>query len=482
MDAAGTANMQSQTDGRERLSLATILQFSTGNLPVAAISVAIFVYLPPYFASHLGVSLTLIGSCWAIVRLLDIAVDPVLGVVMDRTRTRFGRYRLWLVAGAPVLMLGIYMLFMAPARFGGVYLVAWLLVLYLGISIVSLAHVAWSAVLATQYDERSRVFAILTAVGIVVAILSMSLPIVGGMLGHDNAWGVRAMGWFAIVLTPLAVGLTAWRTPERIAHDVHTEVFGWRDYWMLAKRPELIRLVLAEMALTLGPGWMSAMYVFFFTAALGFTSEQASILLILYILAGVAGAPMTGRIARHLGKHRTLMLTTAAFSLGLCGIVVVIKGNIWTAAPIMLWCGAMASGFDLMIRAMMADVGDEVRLEQGKERLSLLYACITLAAKVAGAFAIGLTFPLLSYIGYNPAEGAVNTPGAIRALEWAFLAGPIVFVLLGGACVIGWKLDARRHADIRASLEKRDALYEEAPILESVSTLPAVPVLAPEAE
>jgi Na+/melibiose symporter-like transporter len=227
---------------------------------------------------------------------------------------------------------------------------------------------------------------------------------------------------------------------------------------------------------------MSAMYVFFFTAALGFTAEQSSILLILYILAGVAGAPMTGRIATRFGKHRTLMFTTAAFSFGLCGIVVVIKGNIWTAAPIMLWCGAMASGFDLMIRAMMADVGDEVRLEQGKERLSLLYACITLAAKVAAAFAIGLTYPLLAYLGYNPAEGAVNTPAAIKALEWAFLAGPVVFVLLGGACVAGWKLDASKHAGIRASLEKRDALYEEAPILESVSTLPAVPLLAPEAE
>ncbi|HEY1710131.1 MAG TPA: MFS transporter [Rhizomicrobium sp.] len=462
----------------ETLSLATILQFSAGSLPVAALSVAIFVYLPPYFASHLGVSLTVIGACWAIVRMVDIPIDPLIGALMDRTHTRFGRYRLWLIAGAPVLMLGVYQLFMAPAHIGSVYLIAWLLVMYLGISMLSLAHSAWSAVLATQYDERSRVFGILTAVGIVAAIVTMLLPIAGSALGHDNAWGVQAMGWFALLITPFAIGLTAMRTPERVAPDVQTEHFGWRDYWLIAKRPELIRLILAEMSLTLGPGWMSALYMFFFTAALGFTTQQASMLLIVYILAGVLGAPATGWLATRLGKHRTLMATSTAYSIGLCGIVVVIRGNVWTALPIMVWCGFMASGFDLMIRAMMADVGDEVRLDQGKERISLLYALITMATKIAGAAAIAITFPLLSYIGFNPAEGAFNAAGTIRTLEWVYLAGPIVFVMLGGACVVGWKLDAKKHAVIRASLEARDALYETAPIIESVTATRSVAILS----
>ena len=78
-----------------------------------------------------------------------------------------------------------------------------------------------------------------------------------------------------------------------------------------------------------------------------------------------------------------------------------------------------------------------------------------------------LTFPLLAQIGFNAADGAVNTESAIRGLELAFIVGPIVFVMLGGACVIGWKLDADKHAAIREELERRDALFAEAPILES---------------
>jgi Na+/melibiose symporter-like transporter len=202
---------------------------------------------------------------------------------------------------------------------------------------------------------------------------------------------------------------------------------------------------------------MSALYLFFFTAARGFSVREASILLAVYILAGVPGALGTAALARRIGKHRTLMVATSAFSLGLLAIMVTPKADLLATLPLMVWSGAMASGFGLMIQAMLADVGDEVRLSQGQERISLLYAVNALAAKIAAAFSIGLTFPLLQRLGYNPAEGAVNTPEAIHNLSLAFIGGPVFFVMLGGACVIGWRLDARRQGEIRAALDARDA-------------------------
>lgn len=180
-------------------------------------------------------------------------------------------------------------------------------------------------------------------------------------------------------------------------------------------------------------------------------------LLGIYILIGIVGAPSAAWLAARFSKHRTLMLTTTAYSLGLCSIVILPKHSMPLTIPVMMWCGFMASGFGLMISAMLADVGDEVRLEQGKERISLIYAMNGLAAKVASALQLAITFPLLEKLGYNPKEGAVNTPAAIHNLELAYIVGPIVFVMLGGACVIGWRLNAQKHADIRRALEERDA-------------------------
>jgi GPH family glycoside/pentoside/hexuronide:cation symporter len=440
------------------LPLTKLLTFSVANLPIAALSIAVFVYLPPYFAGHLGVGMATVGAVWMTVRLIDIPIDVLLALMMDRTRTPIGRYRVWMLLGAPILMLALYKLFMAPHGIRASYLIVWLLVMYLGNSIVYLSMSAWAATLATLYDERSRLFGVITAVGVVGALSVLLIPILGHIGGGHS---VQAMGWFLVGLIPLSVGIAVWRTPERLVPKPPAQAFRLSEYLILLK-PDLLRLFLAQMALTLGPGWMSALYLFFFTDSRGFSVQQASILLGVYILSGIPGALGTAALARRIGKHRTLMATTTAFSLGLFTILIIPKGDLLATVPAMVWAGAMASGFGLMIQAMLADVGDEVRLTQGKERISLLYAVNALAAKIAAAFSIGLTFPLLQRLGYNPAEGAVNSVAAIGHLTTAFIAGPIVFVMLGGACVIGWRLDAGRQHEIRGALDTRDAEFERA--------------------
>jgi len=59
-------------DRQKKLSLAAILAFAGTSLPVSALAIAIAVQLPPYFAGHLGISLAVVGSAFAIVRLIDI--------------------------------------------------------------------------------------------------------------------------------------------------------------------------------------------------------------------------------------------------------------------------------------------------------------------------------------------------------------------------------------------------------------------------
>ncbi|MDB5579215.1 MAG: major facilitator superfamily 1 [Bradyrhizobium sp.] len=185
-------------------------------------------------------------------------------------------------------------------------------------------------------------------------------------------------------------------------------------------------------------------------------------LLLIYMVAGIFGALLTARMAVRFSKHRTLIATAAAFSLSLCTVAIVPKANLLATIPVMAWAGFMGSGFDMMIRAMLAD---EVRLEQGKDQISLIYALNSAANKLASALAIGLTFPLLSYIGFNPADGASNTPAAIQGLGLAFISGPIIFVMMGAFSVMGWKLGPLRHAEIRDQLLVRDTVCGESPFI-----------------
>lgn len=458
------------------LPLSTIIAFAATSLPISAVVIAVAVYLPRHYASHLGVSLSAVGAAFFIVRMIDIPVDGLLGWVMDKTRTKWGRYRVWTVVGAPFLMAAMYWLFMPADGVGITYLIFWLLIMYLGTSILSLSHAAWAATLAPHYNDRSRVFGIMTAVGVLGSACVLAIPIIADARGLADSGNVATMGWFILLLTPVAVALVVWRTPEKIAPEVAGHQFKLRDYWGLVTRPSFARILLADLCLALGPGWMSALYLFFFTDSRGFTTGQASILLAVYILAGFAGAPMMGRLAMMISKHRAVMVATTGYSLILISLMAIPKGNMAVAMVPMFAAGFMAAGFNVLTRAMTADIADEVRLEQGKERSGLLYAITTMTSKIAGAFSIGLTFMVLDSVGYVAKEGVTNTPQAIHNLELAYLIGPVVFVMLGGACMVGYKLGAERHAEIRRQLDERDALYDEAPIIESVSAEAAIAV------
>ena len=443
-----------------RLSLSTILAFAAGGLPISGLNIAMAISVQPYFAQSLGVGLVPLALAFFWVRILDLGVDLLLAVIMDRTRTPIGRYRAWMVLGAPVLMLGVYQLFMAKKGIGVGYLIVWLLVYAFGSSIVTLSRNAWSANLVTRYDQRSRFYGYLGLVQVIGVLIVLGTPIVSQAVGKGFHLpnSVQLMGWATLALIPLCTVVTTGLVREPITVDAAAPRFELREYWALATKPEVLRIFFSQFALTLGPGWMANLYLFFFIAARGFTEGPAYGLLIVYVLAGVLGAPLIGYLGGRFGKHRTLLAATLCYSAGLCTVMIVPKADFWLTLPVMLWCGLMANGFDLMTSAMMADVGDQVRLEQGKERMALLFAVISLAQKLAAAGAVIIAYPLLALAGYDPKLAGHNTPAALNGLQLVFILGPIFWVVLGGLCFLGWKLDATRHAEIRAELEARDAL------------------------
>jgi glycoside/pentoside/hexuronide:cation symporter, GPH family len=470
LSSASTAS--SDTD--HRIGFGRLAAFSLTGLPLGALAATLGVYLPRYFVGNIGLSLGEVGIAFTAVRLFDMLLDPAIGILMDRTRTRLGRYRVWLLAGIPLLGVPVYMLYLAPKGVPLVYLIGWLVVYYAAASVLALSQASWASVIASKYHERSRVFGALQITATVAATLVLFVPTIVGLagpllVGHKIPLNdVQSMGWFVLIMIPLGMLVAGVCTPERIVAEHSVEKVSLKDYAEMAWSPEMRRIVAAAFCLTLGPGWMSAMYLFYFHDSRGFSGDVSRYLLALYIGAGVLGAWGLSWLATRLGKHYTLMIAATLYSVGLMILNFLPKGDLIPAAAIMFSLGFLAAGFVLLGRAMCADAGDAIRLAKGKHRQSVLYAMMTMVEKVAGALAIGLTFTILGAVGYQAKDGAHNTPGAIHNLELVYLIGPITFVMLGGFCYIGYKLDHKRHAEIRGALAIRDALSNESPIIESL--------------
>lgn len=445
-----------------RLSTPVIFAFASAGIPGAMLALILGTYLPRFYAGHIGISLTAVAGAVALVRLIDIGFDLVIGGAMDRTRTRFGRYRVWYAAGMPLLILSIYKILNPPADAGAGYLILWLLVTYTGTSITGLSHAAWAAALATGYNERSRVYGWMQAVAVAGSVTLLMMPILThGAIKPGEGDSMQAIGYLIIGLMPFTAAASIFFAPEKISAE-RPEHAKLKDYMSVFTQPSMVRLVIADLFLVLGPGTTGPIYIFFFHDAKGFPISQVSLLLIPYIGAGLFGAPFWARIAQKLGKHRTLQVACVCYAVAQTVLMAIPKALFAPTAVGMFAVGFCASAFVLLVRAMVADVGDELRLKTGKEQTGLLYALVTMTQKFGSSITVAIVFPVLAFVGYNAKDGAINTEAAIRGLETCYLFAPIVLVLVGGACFFGYKLDKDVHADIRAQLDEQEASYTEA--------------------
>ncbi|HXC56713.1 MAG TPA: MFS transporter [Rhizomicrobium sp.] len=439
-----------------RLPARLLAPFASASMPVAALQIPLTVYLPNYYASHIGISLAAVGAAFSIVRLIDIVFDPMIGVAINATNTPFGRFRPWMVAGAPLLMIAAYMMFMAQPGVTYIYMVGWLLVLYAGYSMLTLGHSAWAAALVPEYHQRSRVYGWMQAIGVLAVIVVLALPAIMATVWHKStAEGVQAMGWFTIAITPFTILLCTALVGEPKQIETGQRV-TLRDYWTMFARPSLLRILASDLFLALGPAITAALYIFFFTQALGFSRTQTNLLLLIYIAAGLVGAPAWAQVAKRLGKHQTVMLGCVLYGFAQGFVFVCPRGSMGFMVPGMFFAGFVVSCFTFLIRAMVADISDEVRLEMGKDRAALLYGLITSTSKVGSTISVVSTFSILAAFGFNAKEGVMNSGVPLDALIGCYVVVPILTMFVGAAALWGYKLDASRHDGIRAQLAERD--------------------------
>ena len=443
-------------DAAARPSSGALAAFVAPCLPLAGVGLPLVLHLPTYYARDLGLPLSAVGLAFLAVRLADIGVDPLLGALMDRTRSRLGRFRPWLIASAPILAAGSLMLFMARPGVGAAWLWLGLVVIYLGFSMGSLAQQAWASALSPDYDQRSRIYG-WWQTGNVLGILLVLLipPAVELGLGGSRGQGIQAMGWTIIVLLPLTIAFAVWRVGEPPADRHARSARGLRDYLDLLRDPAIGRLMLADLLMGWAPGITAALFLFYFDQIKRVPEVQANLLLLVYFVAAMLGAPAWSWLAVKIGKHRALAVNALYIPASLLLVTVAPMRGFAVAAGVMALAGLPYSGGSLLLRAMLADAGDQLRLNTGVDRTALLYSVLSGTGKIGSALAL-TTFIMLDGLGFH-AQAHDNSPAALQGLQSMFVGLPTALSLLSAIVIIGYRLDAPRHAEIRAALAQRGA-------------------------
>jgi glycoside/pentoside/hexuronide:cation symporter, GPH family len=488
ISSAATAAPAGARPAEKPYPLPGVIAFGTVGIPLAGMLLIFGLWVPRFYVTS-GLPLAVVGLAILIVRVLDICLDPVIAIAMDRTRTPIGRYRPWMILGVPFVVYGISRVLLPGAHPTTGYLILWMVFTYVGYSMLVLGQTAWSASLAPTYQERSRLFGWTQGLAVVGSVALLVLPaFTHGHIVPGRAKDMPTMAFFAMIAFPLAVAICTIFTRERGATTppAAKQKFSIGDYLFAGKR--MWRVVLADLVLTLGPGTTGPIYVYFFHDAKGFVDADVGFLLIFYIGAGILGAPFWGRLARRFGKHRTVQIACVCYGITQTILMALPKvhpgyhlfpDGLPTAGG-MFCVGFCASAFILLIRAMVAAVVDEVKLETRRDLTSLIFSMVTTTTKIGQAVTVSIVFPILAMVGYNGKEGAVNTPHAIFGLEMCYLFAPIILVFFGGAMLFGYTLDAKRHAEIRQALDSMDFAAAEESLVGGATESPSATAAAAE--
>ena len=440
-----------------RRSNAVLAAFSGPCLPLAAFGVALPVTLPEFYATHVGLELGVVAGVFMAVRLIDILFDPFIGWGMDRTRTRFGRYRPWMVLSTPILMLSALMMFVVvqPGA-GAAYLFGWLLVLYLGFSIGTLGQLGWASVLAPQYDQRSRVYGWWQVFNIIGVILILVLPTIVVRSGiGDYADGVRIMGWAILIALPVTIGLALVAVPEPVNAGAAPHG-GPRAYLALFGKTTVRKLLFADLLLGVAPGITGSLLFFFFGQIRGYDHTEASLFMLVYFVAGLVGAPFWAWLATKIGKDRALAVASLTFAVFYIGATLVPGGNFALTAAAMFIAGLPYAAGLFLLRAMMADAGDEIRLETGVDRTGLMFSILSATTKIGHVVAL-IPYLVLQWVGFRALPGPDgNSEGALLTLQVLFILVPGLLLAAAALVLKNYPLTPARHDAIRKALEARD--------------------------
>jgi Na+/melibiose symporter-like transporter len=449
--------MASETDMKaaDRVGLGRMLAFIGPCVPFAALGLPLVAILPEYYGTQLQLGLV-VGIVFTIVRLFDILIDPVLGHWMDRTRTKLGRFKLWMLICLPILFVSTGFIFLAQKGVGPVYLGLWLFVLYVGFSIAALSQASWGTVLSTDYNERSRIFAWWQVGNIIGIIMAAILPVIIQAMGHSYVLGVQIMGGFIMLALPVTIGIALWIVPEKVS-NTNTHDLKLSHYFDMWKRQNVRCILWADLFMGLAPGVMAALFFYFFEQTKGLTRMECNIAMLLYFVAGIIGAPIWTLASKRMSKHKVLIVSSLIFAVLYAAMYFAPKGHFFICAAMTFANGIPYAASLLLTRALMADIGDEVMLETGHDHKGTLMAILSATTKVGYAIS-ALTITILGWLHFNVKQPSASPPDALMWVEIFFIGLPVIFLILGALSMMRYSLTPARHAEIMAQLKAKDIL------------------------
>ncbi|MGL5866720.1 MAG: MFS transporter [Dermatophilaceae bacterium] len=438
----------------------TLFLYGVSEMPLQVSTLPVLAFIPNFYIQDLGLSAALVGTAMLLSRLLDIVTDPIVGVLSDRTGITHGRRRVWMVAGLPVAMLGVYALFFPPGNPGILWFFVATSILWLGWTIIFIPYYAWAAELSSDYNERSRITGWRTSIGLVATIVAQVIPVVAlTQFGYGGTPAViTIMGIMLLILLPTTIaasvlGVAEQQRQGRTHPASHVALSGGLRL-MLDNGP-FKRLVFAFFIVFIGMAGSATLFIFFVRGVLGEEDAGIGVLLVNFI-AGLASVPFWIWLSKRIGKHRAWMYSLILMAAVNPFLFFLGEGDLLYLFPIIAVTGFAVGAVAPLTNSMKADVIDLDRVRSGENRTGQFFAAWSMVTKLSLALGPALVLWLLDIFSFESAPGLIQDQTQSLILTSTYVLSPIVCSLVGAAIMRGYPITEKMQQELREKLEERE--------------------------
>jgi GPH family glycoside/pentoside/hexuronide:cation symporter len=444
-----------------------VLAYALPAFALAIIGIPVYVYIPKFYTDVVGVPVAIAGLIVGLVRVTDAFTDPLMGVLSDRTRSRMGRRRPYLVWGVLPLAVALWALFCPPAGLTSgasiAWLATWLFLLFLAWTVVAIPYESLGAELSERYDERTVLLGTRDGFLIAGTLTAAIVPaVIGAVLGDGSEGAERArFFWLSVLYVPLLIG-SAWTcaalVPERVATPASATDLRADARAMLKNRAFLVLLVSYTIG-AFGSNLPATLILYYVEQVLG--SGRAELFLLLYFVTGVVFLPAWIALARRWSK-RNAWLVAMALNIGaFAGVYFLGRGDEWGYGILVTLSGVGFGATLALPSSMQADTIDYHELLTGSRREGCYIGVWSVFRKLAAALGVGVALFLLGRSGYEP--GAEQPEEVIRMLRMLYAVVPCACNAVALLVALFYPIDRTVHAQIQQAIAQGRITKPSAP-------------------
>jgi sugar (glycoside-pentoside-hexuronide) transporter len=424
--------------------VATRLGWAVGEFAIASHMAILSIYLLYYLTDVQKVPSALAGTLILIPRLWNVVSDPLMGGVSDRFRSRWGRRRPFLLAGALVWGIAYAAMFAIPTDWTLTAKAAWFLAACFAVNTgLSLYHVPYSAMLPEMTDDVSDRLALTgykeIAARFAVLITVMASPLIvhaapDPVAGHR--WVGFATGAFIILSGLTAFFATAHAPSRSLQASNATLAEQWGSF---RTNRQLFRLSGAYLFSSACDAFYSAMMIYFVTIALRLDGGLMGVLYPVGSVTAIVATPLWAALGRRIGRRLACAIAYSGAAIVFCLALLVPVGVPALMFPFMVLVGAFFGGVFMLPSAMTPDTVELDEKRSGQRREGAIYGTWIFTQQTGmsiGAFLVGI---YLDLIGYHPGTAAAATANAsaATAIRYGFALAPAGLLLVAAALVRG---------------------------------------------